>query len=272
MHDLAHADLGVVTEKELRDTFRLDPELPTLGLLTERPKQRNFIRSEDNSLLFRDAAPAFIDAVDEPIYMLRKVESKKGLEFLWSRLDPSVVRYLFSVVASVAGKPEGEELPPTRTSPGESSTQAPPRDLRARNEPATRERHGRTTSLSFDFVPDAIDQTEPLIYAWEIRDRSGKLRYRYVGKAKGGAERPLKHYGRNVANLLAGRPYRRSKPDDFRTVHRRLADAAEWEWSVTLRLVSNVGPSEDIDRVESSYISQLAQDDWPEDREPTSNT
>ena len=58
------------------------------------------------------------------------------------------------------------------------------------------------------------------------------------------------HYARNVRNLLAGRPYRKGKPGDFRRVHREPAWAVRNGQRVTLTLLCTVGEGEDIDELE----------------------
>ncbi len=100
-------------------------------------------------------------------------------------------------------------------------------------------------------LPSDVNPTEALIYLWEISDR-GRVIYRYVGKAKEGAGRPLADYKRNVRNLLAGRSYRKGKKD-FRTVHRRLARAVRLGRTITLRFLCNVAPTENINGVERRY-------------------
>ena len=104
--------------------------------------------------------------------------------------------------------------------------------------------------FSYAEQPSAVDEARPLIYLWEVSDDLHVV-YRYVGKADRGALRPRKHYTRNVRNLLAELPYRPSDPDGYREVHRQLAAATGNRHSVvTLRLVRNVEPGEDIYRVE----------------------
>jgi hypothetical protein len=123
-------------------------------------------------------------------------------------------------------------------------------------------RTDKQNQLTFEYEPRGVSEHQPLIYLWEIMDGSGAVRYRYVGKASGGAERPLRHYGRNVANLLAGRPYRRGKPDGFRAAHRRLADATSRGWPIRLSLLCNVPPGQDINSIEERYRWRLDLDDW----------
>jgi hypothetical protein len=69
------------------------------------------------------------------------------------------------------------------------------------------------------------------VYEWRI-DEVGL----YVGKSKRLAAK-LREYPNNVRKLLAGRPYRKSKPDDFRAVHRNLADAHEWSLSIRFAIL-----------------------------------
>ena len=80
---------------------------------------------------------------------------------------------------------------------------------------------GRMSELQMQFVETQgeIDASLPLIYLWEIVDSNGMVCCRYVGKASRGANRPRTQYRRNVNNILAGRPYRKSKPDEFRAIH-----------------------------------------------------
>ena len=89
---------------------------------------------------------------------------------------------------------------------------------------------------------------------WEIRDEDGALIGRYVGKAKAGANRPLKHYKRNVANILLGKPYRKGKPHGYRRIHQALAEAERKNYRVTLQFLRNVKADEDINQVEQECI------------------
>lgn len=105
---------------------------------------------------------------------------------------------------------------------------------------------GSRSQFAFELADNGIDPTRPLIYLWQIFDGADEPIYAYVGKANDGARRPLTHYRRNVTNLLDGRPYRRSKPDGFRLVHRRLADAVRANQRIVLTYLANVGSDEDI--------------------------
>jgi hypothetical protein len=114
--------------------------------------------------------------------------------------------------------------------------------------------------LRFAYAPERVAEAKPLIYLWEIVDLEGVVRYRYVGKASAGAERPLTHYPRNVRNLLCGKPYRKGKPDQFRTVHIRLAEAIRCAWQVRLCLVCNIPEGHDINAVERECHQKYALD------------
>jgi len=105
-------------------------------------------------------------------------------------------------------------------------------------------------------APHDINESLPLIYMWEIRDRDGQLRGRYVGKAKAGAGRPLMHYKRNVRNILLNRPYRKGKPDGYRRVHVALAEAQRDGMEVTLHFLCNVSADDDINEVERRLIRE----------------
>jgi len=59
-----------------------------------------------------------------------------------------------------------------------------------------------------NYVELAGDVDRPLICLWEILGSDGKVSFRCVGKASGGAQRPRTQYERNVNNLLSGKPYR----------------------------------------------------------------
>jgi hypothetical protein len=115
-----------------------------------------------------------------------------------------------------------------------------------------------TDSLEFSFseLEGEVDPTRPLIYFWEIRDEAGGIVYRYVGKAKGGADRPRKAYRANVTNLLAGREYRPGK-EAFRRVHEQMARAVRNGHAVTLRLLCNVPDGDDINKLERHWHDRL---------------
>jgi hypothetical protein len=119
--------------------------------------------------------------------------------------------------------------------------------------------------MQFELVAHQVDEQQPLIYMWEIHDANGILRGRYVGKAKRGTHRPLKHYQMNVRRILQGQPYRKNKPDGFRRVHRALAHAQCQGWHISLDFLCNVGADEDINQLEQHYIMLMnaeGPDDW----------
>jgi len=109
--------------------------------------------------------------------------------------------------------------------------------------------------MHFEVANGGIEQDSPLIYMWEIRTQSGDLVGRYVGKAKAGASRPLKHYRRNVQNLLASKPYRKSNPNGYRRVHHALADAHRLGHTIVLSFLCKVDVAEDINEVERQCIT-----------------
>jgi hypothetical protein len=113
--------------------------------------------------------------------------------------------------------------------------------------------------MDFHLVTNGTDETQPLLYQWEIHDAStGKLLGRYVGKARAGSARPRDHYVRNVTRLLAGLPYRKNKPAAFRAVHRALAEEVQRGDRITLTLLRNINPGEDINEAERSTIRALS--------------
>lgn len=107
--------------------------------------------------------------------------------------------------------------------------------------------------MKFHLCPHELNVESALIYMWEIRD-GDDLVGRYVGKAKGGSKRPLKHYKRNVANILLGKPYRKGKPDGYRSIHLALAEAERRGYDVTLHFLCNVNPGENINQIEQKCI------------------
>lgn len=120
--------------------------------------------------------------------------------------------------------------------------------------------------MKFSYVATDVKPHLALIYMWEIHDENKKLIGRYVGKAKNGASRPLKHYKRNVSRLLKGKPYRKSNPNGFRKIHRALADATQMKGtSITLYLLENISCSSKIDDRERYWIDKkntLGNESW----------
>ena len=108
-------------------------------------------------------------------------------------------------------------------------------------------------SMEFVEIEGGANPEQPLIYLWEIVAADGEALYRYVGKAAGGANRPRKHYRRNVNNLLHGRPYRKNKPTEFRSVHHRLAEALQQGHALRLSFICNIVPGQNINAVERHW-------------------
>ena len=109
--------------------------------------------------------------------------------------------------------------------------------------------------MEFKTIKNDVNESAPLLYLWEILDTSsGQSIGRYVGKAKNGSRRPLKHYVRNVRRLLRGEAYRKSKPNAYRTVHRAMRDAVQNGQQITLTLIRNIPSGEDIDLAERDAI------------------
>ena len=103
-----------------------------------------------------------------------------------------------------------------------------------------------------------VDPDAPLIYMWEIRDDTGNLTGRYIGKANGGAKRPTRHYSRNVNRLLAGKPYRNGKP--YRRIHFALAEAVRLGHDISLSYLCNVSDTNQIFQIEARYIREYGCD------------
>lgn len=103
-----------------------------------------------------------------------------------------------------------------------------------------------------------IASSQSLIYMWEIiSPTDGKLLGRYIGKSSKGTSRPLTHYSRNVANLLAEKPYRKDNPNGFRRIHHALANAVRNGSIVKLVYLSSIAEGEDINQRERYFIDSL---------------
>jgi hypothetical protein len=79
-----------------------------------------------------------------------------------------------------------------------------------------------------------VTWTAPVIYRITIRGVGV-----YVGKTRD-PRRPLRDYWRNVANLVAGRPYRRGNVDGYRRIHLEMAAAVRGGVPVDLHGLENV--------------------------------
>jgi len=112
--------------------------------------------------------------------------------------------------------------------------------------------------MEFVEIEGSVDPTLPLIYLWEILDSNEEVRYQYVGKASRGASRRRNHYRRNVNNLLLKNPYRKNRPDNFRPVHRKLAEADQCGHRILLSFICNVTLQENINSVERKWQKHYA--------------
>ena len=101
-----------------------------------------------------------------------------------------------------------------------------------------------------------VDPKRPLIYMWETRDAAGQLTGLYFGESENGDARPRTHYANNVRKLREGRPYRKSKPDKFRKVHRGLLASERRGDSITLTYLCNAEPHE-LEGWENQLIAQF---------------
>jgi hypothetical protein len=113
-------------------------------------------------------------------------------------------------------------------------------------------------SFEFEEVEGPVDTDGPLIYLWEVFDHGGNIWYWYIGKAVRGADRPRTQYRRNVENLLAGKPYRKSKPNAFRLSHQRMAEATKLGLRIRLSFVCNVAADESINVIERHWQRHYA--------------
>jgi hypothetical protein len=109
--------------------------------------------------------------------------------------------------------------------------------------------------MCFTVVARGVAEQRRLIYMWEIRSPSGRLRGRYVGKAKNGAKRPRERYARNVMNLLMDKPYH-IRGADYRKVHRALAEAHIEGHTIKLYFLCNVKEGENINDIERQWIKR----------------
>lgn len=95
-----------------------------------------------------------------------------------------------------------------------------------------------------------VDPTQPGIYEWQIEDVG-----LYIGQYTR-STRPRGEYGKNLVNLLNGRPYRKGKPDKFRTIHHQLAQAVREGRRITLFLVENVAEKSARNQRERELIAE----------------
>lgn len=105
-----------------------------------------------------------------------------------------------------------------------------------------------------ELLVEGVDPTQPGIYEWRIEGAGA-----YIGQYTH-ASRPRRAYGRNVANILDGRAYRKGKPDEFRSVHRALAQAVREGRRITLSLIENVADKPSRNRRERELIALRRQE------------
>ena len=89
----------------------------------------------------------------------------------------------------------------------------------------------------------------PGLYEWQIEGVGS-----YIGKYKR-ISRPLKHYARNIKNLLRGKAYQKGKPSRFRRIHHELADAVRSGKAIRLIILENRSPA-DINQREQEQIAE----------------
>ena len=110
-------------------------------------------------------------------------------------------------------------------------------------------------AMTFTYDAGGFDESAPVIYLWMVVWPDGRTDS-YVGQSKSGANRPLKHYKRNVKRFNAGRPYRKSNPDGWRRVHLAMAECMVAGGAIHLSLIANTSHS-DINALERHYIREL---------------
>jgi hypothetical protein len=96
---------------------------------------------------------------------------------------------------------------------------------------------------------EGVSEDKPGIYEWKIGGVGC-----YIGKYSR-ISRPKKEYGRNIVRLLNKLPYRKSKPNDYRSIHRALGEAVENRIHIELCILENVGPSK-LNARERALIEQ----------------
>lgn len=75
------------------------------------------------------------------------------------------------------------------------------------------------------------------IYEWRIGER-----FLYIGKSKR-LPRRIREYPNNVRKLLAGQPYRKGKPAQYRHIHVEMSRAHEERIPVIVAILENCDPS-----------------------------
>ena len=83
-------------------------------------------------------------------------------------------------------------------------------------------------------IPTPVDGTGPLIYRFSIP----ALGVVYHGKSINPGSR-IREYHRNIDRMRAGRPYRKSRPGQWRAIHRAMHRAVEHGHRIELAFVEN---------------------------------
>jgi hypothetical protein len=92
--------------------------------------------------------------------------------------------------------------------------------------------------MKFSFRENGVNPDEPLLYRIAI---GAKLFY--VGCALR-ADRPKKHYARNVKRMELDQPYRKNNPEGFRAIHHALLNATRKGEEIVIELLRNVPAAE----------------------------
>lgn len=101
-----------------------------------------------------------------------------------------------------------------------------------------------------EIVGPNVSPELPGLYEWRIEGIGC-----YIGQYTH-ARRPKREYGLNVGRILAGRPYRKSRPEGFRQIHRELARAAKAGKFISLTLLENQVGKIDRNRRERELIAE----------------
>lgn len=83
-----------------RDKFMLDSGHGAVSLLSRRPDANGFIRSDRDSLLFRDASDVLRDRL-EAVCPGAATAGEKGYEVRWGAVDPDSIERMFDAVRSI---------------------------------------------------------------------------------------------------------------------------------------------------------------------------
>jgi hypothetical protein len=102
MQLLENAQLGSCqVVSELRDKFLIDNALPVARILSCRPEADGFIRSDDDSLLFRYASDELCALLLTP-ELRQHVKFDKGFELRWTAIDISDINRFFAAIRQLA--------------------------------------------------------------------------------------------------------------------------------------------------------------------------